>query len=179
MFPNLVSVTSMTISLVSSQQPTTHMVLHLKTRPQMLLQSLAVSIPSNRCVTGQRFFSTIPEANTILCIKTHHGAFRILLGKMTVGKQKSNEVMSIRRTSLRSLKPSPSCTLSHPIQPLPRDCLSQSISFQDHPVHGEVAGNSCCTTTPSLCQSCPSRAGPKLQLPCSSTMPGQLRLHLS
>lgn len=43
LFSNMVSVTSMTISLVSSQQQTTQVVLHLKTRAQMLFHRVQQS----------------------------------------------------------------------------------------------------------------------------------------
>lgn len=98
------------------------------------------------------FFAQFLQQTQSLYKEAHRVSFRIVLGKMTVVKQKSNEVMSTSRTLLTSLKPSPLYTLSAPIQPLPRDCLSHSISCQEHPAHGE----GCCTTTPSPCQSCPS-----------------------
>lgn len=77
--------------------------------------------------------------------------------------------MSTSRTSPKSLKPCPSCALSDPNQPRPRDCLSQSFSCQDHPAHGEGAGNSCCTITPSLCPSGWSQASAATAAPCPAS----------
>lgn len=165
----------MNIGLFSSQHHTTQAVLSLKTRPHKSSSSFH---PEQSLWCWSEVFQRNSCSKRDPYIKTYHGAFRILLGKMSVGKKKSNEVMSTGRTSLRSPKPSPPCTLSVPSS-LFLGIARVTEFLAQATVHSVRLLAIAAAQPRHPCASPAPRAAPKLQLPCSRTMPGQLRLHLS